>query len=422
MDFPLVIKLFINIINEEVFAMTQGSATLVLDLGNSETRGIVLFGRDMTTGNLREKSFTLSNRFEAVDDDFAPSSDYNEDTSTVMNINAKVNGEDFCGTFVNGEVQLKEFNTAPMRPSATEKKYRSATTALSFELAILYGMKAIRRMMRASSLDSLDITWDVVTLLPPGDIDFGREDMVNLIKSVTEVDCTFPAIKMPIKLNRITVLPEGFCAYIGAVYDRGRLIRPNMDYLLKETTLVFDIGAGTTDILIIQDNKIIDSSKHTINRGGNNVTQLVKKALRAEGIVLNETAIANGVITGKIKDGAREVDITSVVDKARSEIAKYLVSDMQGYLEETEFPIRSIGRILVCGGGAMHNENNADSVSLGEAIVTYLKKLSPYVELVELPEHEVTKTDTDGVMSKVMEKVSPRELNILGASVLAEMF
>lgn len=400
--------------------MTQGSATLVLDLGNSETRGVVLFGRDMTTGRLREKTFTLSNRFAEVEDDFVPTSDYSDDTSTVLKIKAKVNGNDFVGTYANGEVQLKEFNIAPLRPSATEKKYLAMTTALSFELAVLHGYKAIMRMMRASSIESLDITWDVVVLLPPGDIDLGKDKLIEMLKSVTEVNCTFPSVKMPIKMNRIMVLPEGFCAYIGAVYDRGHVIRPNMEYLLNETTLIFDIGAGTTDILIIQDNKIIDSSKHTINRGGNNVTQQVRRALRAEGITLTETAISAGVVSGKVKDGSREVDITEIVNKAKTEIAQHLVADTQGYLEETEFPIRSIGRILVCGGGAMSSAEG--SKALGEAIVTYLKRLSPYVELVELPEHEISKPDDEGVLHKEVAQLSPRELNVLGASILAEIF
>lgn len=399
--------------------MTQGSATLVLDFGNSETRGVVLFGRDMSTGRLREKAFTLSNRFAEVADDFEPSSDYSEDTSTIMQIKSKVNGNDFVGTYANGEVQLKEFNIAPLRPSATEKKYHAMTTALSFELSVLHGYKAIMRMVRAASIESLDITWDVVVLLPPGDIDLGKDELIGMLKSVTEVNCTFPKVKMPIKLNRVMVLPEGFCAYIGAVYDRGHVIRTNMEYLLNETTLVFDIGAGTTDILIIQDNKIIDSSKHTINRGGNNVTQHVRRALRAENIILTETDIAASVVSGKVKDGSREVDITDIINKAKSEIAQHLVADMQAYLEETEFPIRSIGRLLVCGGGAM---SGAAGSTLGEAIVSYLKRLSPYVELVELPDHEISVPNEEGVLHKEVVPLSPRELNVLGASIMAELF
>lgn len=402
--------------------MTQGNATLVLDCGNSETRGIVLFGKDMSTGKLREKTFTLSNRFGYVTDGYVPSSDYTEDTSTIFKCSAVVNGQTFEGTFANGEVQNKEFNVAPLRPSATEKKYHSATTALSYELAMLYAYKAIMRMTHSASMSSLDITWNVVVLLPPGDIDIGKEHLVNLIKSVDKIEATFPEVEIPIKLNRVTVLPEGFCAYIGAVYDRGRLIRPEMNYLLSETTLIFDIGAGTTDILIVKDNKIIDSSKYTINRGGNNVIQQVKKALRLEGIVLSETDIATGVVTGKVKDGSRTVDITEIVNKAKSDIAKTLVADTQSYLEETEFPIRSIARLLVCGGGAMGGSEDAETTALGETIIEYLKRLSPYVELVKMPEHEVNKPDDEGIMHKQVVEMSPRELNIVGASILAEMF
>lgn len=399
--------------------MNQGKATLVLDFGNSETRGILLFGRDATTGKLRERAFRLSNRFNEVEDNFVLPNDYSEDTSTVLRVMGVANGTSISGVYVNGEVQQKEYNVAPIRPSAIEKKYNAITTVMSYELAILHAYKAIQRMLRVSSIAELDITWDIVVLLPPGDVDLGREKMVDLIKSVECVDATYPQVRMPIKVNRITVLPEGFCAYIGAVYDRGKIIRKEMEYLTKEVTLVCDIGAGTTDILIVSKGGVINTSKFTINRGGNNVIQLVRSALRAEGITLSETEIAEGIINGYVKDGTKTFDLTEILAKAKKEIAQQLVADMQGYLEETQFPIRSIARILVCGGGAMSSEN---SKSLGDSILEYLRKLAPNVELVELPLHEVSTLNEDGVMHKEMVRISPRDLNVLGASIFGEMY
>lgn len=399
--------------------MNQGKATLVLDFGNSETRGILLFGRDATTGKLRERAFRLSNRFNEVEEGFVLPQDYDEETSTVLRVEGTANGAVVSGMYVNGEVQQKEYNVAPIRPSAIEKKYNAITTVMSYELAVLHAYKAIQRMLRTSSITELDITWDIVVLLPPGDVDLGREKMVELIKSVGYVDATYPQVRMPITVNRITVLPEGFCAYIGAVYDRGKVIRKEMEYLTKEVTLVCDIGAGTTDILIVSKGGVINTSKFTINRGGNNVIQLVRSALRAEGITLSETEIAEGIINGYVRDGVKTFDLTEILAKAKKEIAQQLVADMQGYLEETQFPIRSIARILVCGGGAMSSEN---SKSLGDSILEYLRKLAPNVELVELPFHEILTPDEDGVMHKEKVRISPRDLNVLGASIFGEMY
>lgn len=400
--------------------MTQGNATLIIDFGNSETRGTVLYGKDSTTGRYHEKSFALSNRFNQVADDYIPSADYNDDTSTILQCHATVNGEPFDGTFANGEVQIKEFNIAPLRPSAIEKKYKSFTTALSYELAMLYAHKAVARMARVSSIQSLDITWSVVALLPPGDFEIGKDEYRTLLESVDHVKSTYPECDLKINLRKITVLPEGFCAFIGCVFDKGHIIRPEQQYLLEETTLVFDIGAGTTDIMVVKDNKTINTTMYTIEKGGNNVTQSVKKELRKKGIVIQETELVEGIAKGCIKDGAKLVDISDIVNKAKSELASMLVSETKNYFEDNQFPIRSIGRVLVCGGGAIEAEDGK-ICAVSTEIIKFLKNLSPNVEMVEYPSRQVTKYNEDGTTFKATEKISPRDLNIVGASILAEL-
>lgn len=402
--------------------MTQGSATVILDLGNSETRGIVLYGKSQQTGRFLERSFTLSNRFSDVGEDYIPSSDYSDETSTIMRINAMVDGAPFVGCFANGELQLKEFNIAPLRPSATEKKYASMTTALSYELAMLYAHRAVQGIARVSSLDSLDIDWNVVVLLPAGDVAEGSEKIVELVKSVKKVDCVYPNVQIDLKVRRVSVLPEGFCAFVGTVFDKGNTVRQNMKELLQQTTLIADIGAGTTDFVIVKDNKIIQSTMHTINRGGNNVTQLVKRAIRQNhnGLVLSETDIIEGIENGFVMDGTRKIDISGYINDAQDEIARFLVSDIQSYFEETEFPARSIARLLVCGGGCISSEA-AGTKALSETLVTYFKRLSPYIELIELPSRVECHTDDEGIMHREIRNISPRHLNVIGASILAEM-
>ena len=380
------------------------NAVMVLDLGNSETRGIVLFDK-------QERYFTLSNRFAEVNADYKPPVDYDDQTSVILKADAMVNGEAVKGYYANGEVQLHEFNIAPIRPSATEKKYNSITSALSYELGMLYAYRALADMLGVGIEELTDVVWSVNILLPPGDLETGKLKIVSLVKSVNKIECTFPAVSINLNVKKVNVLPEGFCAYIGTVYDRGSRIRKEAKDLLQNTTLIFDIGAGTTDIVIVKDNKIIGTSMHSIDRGGNNVAQLVKRRIRQEcdGLILPETEVSRGIIEGYVKDGSRRVDIREYINTAKEEVAKYLISDVQSYLEETEFPIRTIGKILVCGGGAIDSKEQGVQ-ALSKSIVTYLKKLAPYVELVSLP-----------VDSATGEEISPRELNVRGASILAEV-
>lgn len=380
------------------------NVTLVLDLGNSETRGIVLCGKDKN-GKLKDKYFSLSNRFAEVAEDYVPSVDYTPDTSAILKVDFTVGDQKIKGCYANGELQLREFNIGPLRPSATEKKYTSVTTVLSFQLAVLRAYGIVKELMGDISAD--DIIWSVNVLLPPGDMVAGQQKMSDLIKSVTAVDSVYPKMSFKVNIKQVVVLPEGFCAYIATVYDKGNVIRKDAKSLLKEATLVFDIGAGTTDVLVVKDNKIINSTMHSIERGGNNVQQLVKKSMRTEcdNLRLPESEIAQGLIDGYVKDGSRTVDITEFVNSARDSVASYLISDLQSYLEETELSPRSINKVLICGGGAI---NKGGCKALSEAIVFYLKRLAPYVELVALPKDTVTG-----------EELSPRVLNVRGASILA---
>ena len=384
-------------------------ASVIIDLGNSETRVIVLYDKPQSKSEtFKRKRFTFSNRFAEIDSKYTPSSNYTEDTTTIFKANGKLNDIPVDEVYyANGELQEKEFYVGSLRPSATEKKYNSLTTILSYELAILRGTEFL---MNEKGVAPDDISWFVTILLPPGDMEVGQSRAVALVKSVKRIESTFPKMSFSINLKRVSVLQEGFCAYIATVFERGQKLRTNFKYLLSETTLVLDIGAGTTDFLVVRDNKIIESTRHTVARGGNNVTQIVRKRLSMEydGLNLPESIVAKGIENGFVKDGSKSIDITGFTVMAKDEVAKQLVSDAQGYLEETEYPIRTIGRLICCGGGAIGINEGGTTKALSEAVVTYFKKLSPNIELVELPR------STDGI-------ISPRDLNVVGGSILGEV-
>ena len=403
--------------------MIQGNATLVVDLGNSSTKGMVLFGKDSQTGKFRERRFDLSNQFAMVSSDYVVPSDYSDTTSTVLTIDGEVNGKPVKGTYCNGEVQQKEKPTGILRPTATRKKYELDTTALSFELAFLYGCKAIMNMSRVNDYSQLDITWKVVTLLPPGDVDEGKDKIESIIRSVKKIETSYPVCSTDINIDKVAVLPEGYCAYIGVVYDKGHIYRPDYKFLNEETVIIFDVGAGTTDCMLVKNGKLVQTSKHTVNKGGNNVLQIVKRDLELQGLELEESDIQNGIIKGYVKDGSKQMPIADIVNKAKSEVASIIIEDFTGYLERTDMKVRSVGYVLVCGGGSMNDSDCPDIKPLSEDLVNNFKELSPNASLIDIPKHIVSKPDEEeeGTYKKVEEQISPRDLNLIGASILAEL-
>lgn len=403
--------------------MIQGNATLVVDLGNSSTKGMVLFGKDSQTGKFRERRFDLSNQFAMVSSDYVVPSDYSDTTSTVLTIDGEVNGKPVKGTYCNGEVQQKEKPTGILRPTATRKKYELDTTALSFELAFLYGCKAIMNMSRVNDYSQLDITWKVVTLLPPGDVDEGKDKIESIIRSIKKIETSYPVCSTDINIDKVAVLPEGYCAYIGVVYDKGHIYRPDYKFLNEETVIIFDVGAGTTDCMLVKNGKLVQTSKHTVNKGGNNVLQIVKRDLELQGLELEESDIQNGIIKGYVKDGSKQMPIADIVNKAKSEVASIIIEDFTGYLERTDMKVRSVGYVLVCGGGSMNDSDCPDIKPLSEDLVNNFKELSPNASLIDIPKHIVSKPDEEeeGTYKKVEEQISPRDLNLIGASILAEL-
>lgn len=401
--------------------MVQGNANLIIDLGNSSTKCIVQFGKDSQTGKFRERKFEIPNVFAPISSDYEVSSDYNDSTSTILRVDTSLNDRVIKGDFCNGELQEKEKPLATIKPTASEKKYELDSTLLSYRLAFLFACKAIMNMNRVSDFSQLDLTWTVVTLLPPGDIDVGSDKIKQIIEDITVVESVFPKASIPIKVTKTIVLPEGYCAYIATVYDKGHVYRMENKFLIDETVLIFDIGAGTTDCMLIKKNKLVQSSKYTVTQGGNNVYQIVRRSLRMKGLDLDEADIKQGMIKGVVKDGSKEISIVDIINNAKTEIAIKIISEFQDFLDLTDIKARSIGYVLVCGGGSMKDSDADDIIPLSEKIIENFKKQAPNSELIIIPKHTVQKELEDGDVVKVEETISPRDLNLIGASILAEI-
>jgi cell division ATPase FtsA len=203
-------------------------------------------------------------------------------------------------------------------------------------------------------------------------------------------------------------MPEGFCAYLGILFDMRRKIRPAYSHLKNETTIIFDIGAGTTDISVIEDGKIISATKYTVTLGGNNVHQKVKSMLNASGKSYPESMVQEGVEKGYLKSGNVRQSLVKEIGKAKNEIARGIVNSVRDFFESSQYPIEKIENMIVCGGGAI--DTKIEGVHpLSEYLVEYMKRLTENITLVELPRI----AGDDGVE----DVVSPRILNVLGAGI-----
>lgn len=166
---------------------------------------------------------------------------------------------------------------------------------------------------------------------------------------------------------------------------------------------------------------MVQNSKNSISLGGNNVFQLVKKKILVSGIDVDDETVREGVIKGFIKDGAKKVSIIDEVNQAKAEVARQIVSGIIGYFEGSDINVRNIGYILVCGGGSMVDSECEEIPPISKQILDNIKQMAKNCELVEIPTHVVQREQQDGDIKKVEEQISPRDLNLIGASIMAEL-
>lgn len=390
--------------------MVEGKASLIVDLGNSETRVQTIFGRTKS-GRPRQRVTTLPNKFgELPDDRLLRNQDYDGFNSKVFLVEG---GTILC----SGEICDKEKGTAAMRPSSSIKKYDSAITMYTLRLALLQGYLDIADMMKCS-VESIDVEWVISVLLPPSDLELGSDRIKENIQALKKIKFLMPDFEKEIKISSIRVYPEGFCAFIGVVFENSRQIRKGYEKVLTSSTLVVDIGAGTTDLCIIKDTKLVDGSRYSEETGGNQVFQKVNVELRKKfGKNFPEDSLRDAAVSGFIKVGAKTIDITKEIDIARKDVATKLSTAIRNYIESSDFSIFDIENILICGGGA--DVCGESMRPLGDYLKDNLEVWMSYSNFLSIPCQEKVVED-NGV--EVIEKVqiSPRMLNIIGAGVLSE--
>lgn len=390
---------------------------ITVDLGNSETR--VNIEIETPKGDTVTEDIFLSNKFYKYETNSVdvPSA-YNPENSSII----KISGG-YTGAYANGDIVEKEYPKSCIKPTAKKTK-ASLTSALSFALSVT---KAIDLIAKKYDVDfnDIDYAWDVLALMPPAQCTERNikafEEELEKIQSVTNCfnsyggnGSTIP-VKIPVKVNKVTVLPEGFAAYVGCMYNRDVEIRKGYEsYIEGTTTLVIDIGAGTTDILIIVDGEVIDNSKETFDYGGLNVRAKVKRFIKDEygyNDIL-DSDLEEVVSTGKLKDGSKYIDVSELVMLAKKEVSKSLVGEIQDYLNDIEYPLRKIEGALVVGGGTLGGIEGSNIEPLSVSVMENLRTYSPNMGEVELP----IITDKNGNSVKM----SPRVVNFEGACVLAK--
>ena len=379
--------------------MSQGKANLVVDLGNSETRVYTIYGKD-DKGNLRGELHMLDNHFAVLEDDYIIPDEYDPSNSRVF--------RQGLTRLCVGDLCRREFGAlSDYRPSAVEKKYSSVVSEMSMRNAFLQGYIDVSRMT-GIPMDKLDIEWDVSLLLPPMDLEVGAEILAKKVREIHEIDFSMPIFRKEINIKEIRLYSEGFCAYFGVVLDSNKRVRPEYMHVKDMTTIIIDIGAGTTDLIIVEKGKPVNSSKNSVALGGNNVHQRVRGMLAKKGFDMTDDAVREATEVGYIMDGNKRVSIRNEIASAKDFVSRMIVASIRDFFERTSYPARGIQYMLVCGGGAIDSIEGVSPMSV--YVNRYMKRIAPNIENLEIPTTFVNGRE---------EQISPRLLNVIGAGIVS---
>lgn len=360
-------------------------AGLLVDLGNSETRAALII-------NNKTYQMKLSNKFAELPVKYRFPVEYRNTKSSVFTHNGVY--------FANGQLVEREFVGVEIRPTAVEPKNNQLATELSLNLVFMRAMLKISELYNVSVSD-IDVTFKVSVLLPPLEHEVYDAKFVAKIKAFSGVKSLVPVdADIQFKVGEVNTFPEGVAAFFGAIYNEENSALVEAEENKKFTdgyVLVLDIGAGTTDVVLILDGALVQNSKDTFKIGGNTVDSIVRNEIKKR-YGFSPKNLESVVATGVLVEGSTTHDVTDILDAAKDKYSKNLSENIKQYLERVMLEMQEIKGVLVIGGGALQSERDGRVVSqaMADVLLKYFVRLAPKISLVN-------------TLGK-----NPRELNIVG--------
>ncbi|MBR1454030.1 MAG: ParM/StbA family protein [Lachnospiraceae bacterium] len=254
-----------------------------------------------------------------------------------------------------------------------------------------------------------DIT--LVVAIPPLEADRAF-DVFNK-RLVGEYNVEFPNYNggktVTFKISKVEVYSESVMAIISALFTKDGKINKENNEMHNGIILSIDIGASTTDLALFDGVTPITKADNTYKIGGNKVRALiVTEYKRLTGKEPSKRVIEQIVTEGREVDGNKITSYSGIVNYAKSEIAKEIISKLlENGIPNTDINISEIDYVLVSGGGSMVTKYTDDD---GNDIITS-KPISDFImaEFKKYNDSVIVKQHSD----------TPRFANINGLIIVS---
>lgn len=381
---------------------------VLMDLGNSETRyycipmnkGEEYSDKDRFELCMQSVLQTCSNTFATLTPSYVVPEEYiNEDTVVF---------EDEEGVrWANGNIVSMEFDKQKTKPSALRNKVDNDTTFLTIRVVLA---KIISDLAKKYDMkpEKLDAVFNISVLLPPFEYDVAKEAMIEKVQSIKALKVCLPKeYETKINIGKVSVYAEGTTAFMASMFtifkdEAGSVVtdangeeivteedtyyldvRGDCEAYASGDAMLIDIGAGTTDMMLFRDTKLIQGSKETIKRGGNNVAAKFQQNIMKEyGIKVDVAPLLADCI---LKEGSEvEYHVEKCLDNAKQVFAEELKQSLITYLEGNSVEPRLLKCLILTGGGSLATERDGEvvSVALGDMLAKLFEEVAPKCKVV----------------------------------------
>lgn len=276
-------------------------------------------------------------------------------------------------------------------PSMNQNKHTQRINYVSM-LASVAITKISERMANKEDLSPVKLFVD----LPPLEVKTASEYVCKQLLGKWRI--TFPKFNNTIvdfEIGKVVTCSESLMAISAFFFDASGKFRPQSAGYLNGYVLSLDIGASTTDLIVVKDTKSLERSAQTYKLGGNLIVEELKDVVRGKhGFELSPDMALTLVTEGRLQSGNTYIDMSSELDAVKKEFASRVVNMVQNYFTKVGIPLQSIKAIFVSGGGSMRSEyldESNQTVATSSAVTKYitdsLKGVCPGVDVVDFPEN-----------------------------------
>ena len=243
--------------------------------------------------------------------------------------------------------------------------------------------------------ENLDEVHDVTLYiaLPPNEAKNQKETAKREFSGSYQV--TFNKLDKKVKFNvtEVEVYEESYLAMVSFIYHTDSRPKPLSAKYKDGYLLSIDIGASTTDLVIVQNLVYKERSGRTFKTGGNVVRDSLNSLiLDTFGFELPNEEADRAVIEGRIRLGNTWKDISGLVANAKRAYADSIINQITNYFTNNGIAMPLMRAFCVSGGGSMaskYTDDNGNEIKTSEPMSFYITEaLKQYCDTIEVEHYD----------------------------------